>query len=84
MVLQAFWSLKHGGRFRLIQTKSTFANLAFMLNVSKRAVRMRSVAHSTSELAEMRGHESSHLISGTGMGVGPSKQKNTEKSNCSG
>lgn len=84
MVSQVFWSLKHGRRFRLILTKSTFANLALILNVSERAVRMRSVAHSTSELVEMRGHESSHLILGSGTGVGLSKQTNIEKLNCLG
>lgn len=84
ITFQAFWSLKHSRRARLMQTKSTFANLAFILNVSKRAVRMRSVAHSTSELAEMWWCDSSHLTIETGMGVGFSEQKTTEKLNCPG
>lgn len=81
MVLQAFWSLKHSGIFRLIETKRTFANLAFTPNVSKRAVRMKSVAHNTSE---MQGHENGCLILGTAVGMGLSKQKNMEKPNCLG
>lgn len=36
MVLQAFWSLKHSRRVKLIQPKTTFVNLAFMFNVSRR------------------------------------------------
>lgn len=66
------------------ETQQEVCYPAFMLIVSRRAVRMRLVTYTTSELAEMQGHESSHLILGTGMGMGLSKQKTIEKPNCSG
>lgn len=41
MVLQAFWSLKHSRRVKLIQPKSTIVNLAFVFNVSRGVFRRR-------------------------------------------